>query len=520
MVGMAMRLRLADLLAGLSTVADMGYGLPVGEAMRSCLIGVALARRLNLSEAEVADTFYTSLLVHVGCVGFAHEMASVFGDESVANRAGAMTNFADPRDVLTTLIPETTRGMGPGARIKATTFIAVRGRALGRRYDTTVCEVGRETARRIKLPGGVQGALYQVKEWWNGGGNPIGLKGDEIVLPARIAKVAADAALFCDLGGTRLALDALGRRAGGMLDPSIVAELAANPEVLAEAGAGDPRQRILESEPAPFAERDEAELVDVASAFGDLVDLKTPFTAGHSMEVARLAKTAAEKLGLDEETVLRVQVAAHLHDIGRVGVLNAVWEKAGPLTSTDWEQVRLHAYHSERILASSPVLEPMARLAGMHHERLDGSGYHRGCRAREMPISVRVLAAADTFQAMTEARPHRLALSAGQAVEEVHREALAGRLDADAVAAVVDAAGHARKSALRDIRPGGLSAREIEVLRLVAHGCSNPQIATHLHISRRTAEHHVQHVYTKIGVSSRAAAALFALEHDLIRPAP
>lgn len=127
MVAMAMRLRLADVLAGLSMAADMGYGLPVGQAMRSCLIGVSLARRLDLSDAEVADTFYTSLLVHVGCVGFAHEMASVFGDENVANRAGAKTNLADPRDVITTLIPETTRGMGPAARIKATTFIAVRG---------------------------------------------------------------------------------------------------------------------------------------------------------------------------------------------------------------------------------------------------------------------------------------------------------------------------------------------------------------------------------------------------------
>ena len=183
--------------------------------------------------------------------------------------------------------------------------------------------MGRETARRLHLPDSVQGALYEVKEWWNGGGNPRGLKGHEIALPARIARVAADAALFSDLGGSQLALDALDHRAGGMLDPSLVAELAANPAVLAEADAGDPRQRMLESEPAPLAERDGAELVDVASAFGDLVDLKTPFTTGHSKEVARLAKAAAERLALDPETLRRVQVAAHLHDIGRVGVLNA-----------------------------------------------------------------------------------------------------------------------------------------------------------------------------------------------------
>lgn len=199
-----MALRLADLLAGLSVVADMGYGLPVGQALRSCVIGVTLARRLDLSEAEVSDTLYTSLLLHVGCVGFAHEMASIFGDEIAANRAGARTNFAAPREVLTVLIPRTVRDMAPAAGVRAAGYILFRGRSLGRSYDTTVCEVGRDTARRIGLGDGVQRSLYEVKEWWNGGGNPQGLKGDQIALPARIAKVAAEAALFNDLGGPRL----------------------------------------------------------------------------------------------------------------------------------------------------------------------------------------------------------------------------------------------------------------------------------------------------------------------------
>jgi HD-GYP domain-containing protein (c-di-GMP phosphodiesterase class II) len=273
---------------------------------------------------------------------------------------------------------------------------------------------------------------------------------------------------------------------------------------------------MLELEPSPFVERDEAELVAVAAAFGDLVDLKTPFTTGHSKEVARLGKAAAETLSLDQETVRRVAIAGHLHDVGRVGVMNAVWEKAGPLSSAEWEQARLHAYHSERILASCALLEPMARLAGMHHERLDGSGYHRGCRARDLPVGARVLAAADSFQAMTESRPHRPAFPASQAAEQLHREARAGRLDADAVAAVVEAAGQAHRSRARIRGPAGLSEREIEVLRLVATACSNREIAARLHISRRTAEHHVQHIYTKIGVSTRSAAALFAAEHDLL----
>ncbi len=289
---MATRLRLADLLAGLSTVADMGYGLPQGHALRSCLIGVGLARRLGLPEPEVADTFYASMLVHVGCVGFSHEMYAAFGDEMAANRAGAKTNFADPKDIFATLIPETMRGLPPSARVGAAAFILTHGRALGRRYDTTVCEVGRETARRLGLSEGVQRALYEVKEHWKGGGAPRGLKAEQILLPARIARVAAEAALFDYVGGSEMVVPALRRRAGGLLDPAVVAELLAQvPEMLDEVRTGDPRELVLAAEPDPVVEKELSELPNVAAAFGDLADLKSTFTHGHSRNVARLAKT-------------------------------------------------------------------------------------------------------------------------------------------------------------------------------------------------------------------------------------
>jgi HD-GYP domain-containing protein (c-di-GMP phosphodiesterase class II) len=517
---MAARLRLADLLGGLSIVADLGFGLPPETAMRSCLIGTALARELDVAEKDVADTFYTSLMLHVGCTAFAHEAAAAMGDELTVNSAVAKTNFADPRDVLKTFIPEATRGMSPRSQVRATTFIVTRGKSFGKRHETASCEVARETARRLGLPGSLQRALYEVHEWWKGGGAPRGLKGEEIALPARIARVASDAALFDDIGGPDLAADALRRLAGGMLDPSIVQAFIANARaLLAEANAGDPRERILEVEPEPAVDKDESEVPQVATAFGDLADLKTPFTHGHSKGVASLAKAAAESLRLDTATVSRLHLAALLHDLGRVGISNAIWEKPGSLTAAEWEQVRMHAYHSERILATSRALEPIAPLAGMHHERLDGSGYHRGCRAHDIPAAARVLAAADAFQAMTQARPHREPLTPEQAGEELVRDSRSGRLDSDVVAGVLAAAGQRRPGSGRDLRPAGLSEREIEVLRLVAQGCSNPEIAKRLYISRRTAEHHVQHVYGKIGASSRAAAALFALEHDLLAPA-
>jgi DNA-binding CsgD family transcriptional regulator len=223
-------------------------------------------------------------------------------------------------------------------------------------------------------------------------------------------------------------------------------------------------------------------------------------------------------MGLDRETVDRLHVAGLLHDVGRAGVSNAVWEKPGPLTGAEWEQVRLHPYYTERILATSSSLTPVAAVAGLHHERLDGSGYHRGCGASSLGSAARVLAAADSFQAMTQRRPHRPALDADQAGEELRGDAHRGRLDPDAVAAVLDAAGKPYRPARGGSQPGGLSSREVEVLRLVAEGCSNPEIGRRLGVSRRTAEHHVQHIYTKLGVSTRAAAALFALEHDLLVP--
>jgi DNA-binding CsgD family transcriptional regulator len=204
-----------------------------------------------------------------------------------------------------------------------------------------------------------------------------------------------------------------------------------------------------------------------------------------------------------------------LHDVGRVAISDAVWEKPDRLNGYEWEQVRLHGYHSERILAGSERLARLVPMVGMHHERLDGSGYHRGSRSADLPMPVRVLAAADAYQAMTQHRPHRPALAPEQAQLRLLDDARAGILDPDAVTAVLAAAGVDAVVA-RPEPPAGLSDREVEVLGLVANGCSNAQIAQRLVISRRTAEHHVQHIYTKIGVSSRAAVALFAMEHGLL----
>jgi HD-GYP domain-containing protein (c-di-GMP phosphodiesterase class II) len=208
-----------------------------------------------------------------------------------------------------------------------------------------------------------------------------------------------------------------------------------------------------------------------------------------------------------------VRRAGYVHDLGRAAVPSAIWERSGTLGHDAWAQVRLHAYHSEQVLARAKPLARLAALAGMHHERLDGSGYHRGVRAAQIPMAARVLAAADAFQALTADRPHRRAFPADRAAGQLAAMARDRLLDTDAVQAVITAAGSGNRAAAGR---GGLTPRQVEVLRLVTRGLSNRAIAAHLTISPRTAEHHVQDVYTRIGVSSRAAAAMYAMEHGLL----
>jgi HD-GYP domain-containing protein (c-di-GMP phosphodiesterase class II) len=489
----AVETRLADLLAGLSRLADLGFGLQAGEALRSCALATRLARSLDLPEEDARAAFYTALLHHVGCTGYAHETARVFGDELVLNLAAGRANPADPRDLFATFLPTLLRGRPPLERARLAAATLARGNRFGTAYTTAACEVGRDAARRLGLPETVQRGVYHVYEEWRGGGDPAGLAGDEIPAGSRLARLTGIAVLFDTAGGVELAADAVRRRGGGMLDPELAARFAGQAEVLlGEVNTSDPRAMVLEGEPRPVVTVPDRELAGVAATFADLADLKSPATHGHSREVAGL-----------------------LHDVGRVAVSDVVWEKPAPLSAHEREQVRLHAYHSERILAGSERLAALAPLAGMHHERLDGRGYHRGCSGPDLSLPARVLAAADAFQAMTQPRPHRPALAPEEAERRLLAAARDGSLDPDAVAAVLAAAGHDAVVARRE-PPAGLSAREVEVLGLVAEGCSNAQIAQRLVISRRTAEHHVQHIYTKIGVSSRAAAALFAMEHHLL----
>lgn len=510
--------RLLDLLAGLSLVADLGMAQPPEESLRSALVATGLARHLDLPDREVADCLYTALLQHVGCTAFAHETAMLLGGDDLAvNAAGSRTDFSHPSDMLWTFLPELTRGAGPLRSARLVTAAMRHGSRIDQGVSRANCEVAAATAARLGLGTPVQAGLLQMFEWWNGKGSPHGLAGDDLTLPVRVTHVASVATLLHSIGGTDLALTAVRRRAGRILDPAVVAAFEqVGPELLAHAEAIDPAAALLEVEPSPVqVVRTPQGIEAVARAFGDVVALKSPWFHTHPAVVAAVARAAAARLGLAGAALEEVHLAAWLQDIGRVGVPAGVWAKPGALTTAEREQVRLHAYHSERILHRSPTLAAVAVLAGLHHERCDASGYHRGVRGAALPMAARVLAAADTYAALTQDRPHRPCVTTEAAAATLSTEVAKGLLDGDAARAVLEVAGHVAPRLVVP-HPRGLTDRQVEVLRLLARGLSNREIARRLVISPRTAEHHVADIYLRIGVSSRAAATLFAMQHDLI----
>ena len=274
----------------------------------------------------------------------------------------------------------------------------------------------------------------------------------------------------------------------------------------------------LAEEPEPHLWVSPAHLDEVCRALADFVDLKSPYTAGHSPQVARLVEGAASELGLGEAEITTLRRAAHVHDLGNVSIPDLVWTKRGPLNPSERARVQLHAYHTQRILTVSPALRASGETAGVHHERIDGSGYHRGLPAAALPLGTRLLSAAEVYQSITEERSWRPGLDAADAAAELRREVSAGKFDRRTVDAVLAAAGHRSKSSRADRGwPAGLTDREVDVLRLLARGNSNKRIAAALHISEATVHTHLINVYGKIGVSTRSGATLFALEHDLVQ---
>lgn len=509
-------LRLAELVAALSLATDLGTGQPMEHALRVCLLAVELGGELGLGEQERADVYYVALLRAIGCVSDAHRVAARFGDELLANVQISLLDTAQPSDVVGMLLRHVGEGQPALQRARMIMAALAAGPDERNHIITAHCEVAERLARRLGMRDEVAIGVTQVYERWDGKGSPGWVRGEAILRAARIVTLARDAELFHRLGGADGATRVVRRRSGTLYDPAVAERFCRRASSLLRVLEIDSAwDAVLAAEPGPRPVLTSAARETATRAIADFVDLKSPFTSGHSSGVALLAAAAAGRLGLGEAETTALRQAGYVHDLGRVGVSAAIWDKPGPLTASEWERVRLHPYYTERVLARPLALAPLGAVAALHHERLDGSGYYRGIPAAMLSLPARLLAAADVYHALTERRAHRPAHSAGVAAEQLQAEARDGRLDANAVSAVLAAAGHTARAARREW-PAALSEREVEVLRLVARGLSNREMAKHLTIAEKTVGHHIQHIYNKIGVSTRAAATLFAMQHDLL----
>jgi HD-GYP domain-containing protein (c-di-GMP phosphodiesterase class II)/DNA-binding CsgD family transcriptional regulator len=512
--------RLAELIGALSLASDVAFAFPLEKAMRTCVLAVELGRRHGLPNDVLHDVYYSTLLTYAGCTAFTHEVSLLSGGDDIAvSNAIILLDLGDPVDTIKQLVTKVGAGQGFMERVRSVARVMLGGKAAGHQHAYSMCDVATSLARLLGMSAGVRGALTEICERWDGKGGPQGKAGEALLVPMRFVNVAHVAEIAHHRAGRASAIGVVKKRAGGQFDPAIVRTFAREAEALFEAIE---RQSIWEdflaAEPEPHATASAARFDDVALAFARVADLKSVWTLGHSSGVAQLADAAAEGLGLLDAEKRLLHRAALLHDLGRISAPNRIWDKPGKLSPSEWEVARMHSYWTERVLSRSALLRDVAELASAAHERLDATGYHRGVPSTLLGRPARILAVADAYHAMREPRPHRPPLDANEAAKILVGEVEACRFDREAVTAVLDTVG-AESRLARAAWPRGLTDREVEVLRLLARGLTNKQIASALDISPRTAQHHVIHIYRKIDLNSRAGAALFATEHGLIEPA-
>jgi len=511
--GNRVSVRLAELVAALSLGVDLGFGQPMEHVLRQCLIALRLAERLDLDDRTRSAVYYTALLVNVGCHTDAHEQAKWFGDDIVLKSGKYEPSGLRAAAAMIRLLGGA--GNPPLHRFRVGLEFALSGRHEVDRMIAQHAGFARMLAEQLGLPDDVLTSLGGAYEQWDGHGWPGLLKGEEVPVAARVAQLAEYAEVAHRVGGVGAVTSLARKRSGRQFDPALAALLCAEADGILEGlDAVGTWEAVIGAEPALAVTLSSEQFDAALEAIATFVDLKSPYTLGHSRAVADLAAAAASQLGLAGAEVATLRRAGLAHDFGRLGVSNAIWDKRGPLGTGEWERVRTHPYLTERMLHGSAALAPLGAIAVQHCERLDGSGYPRGLSGNAISVPARILGAADAYQAMREPRPHRQQRTADAAAEQLRADVKAGRLDADACAAVLGAAGH--RVPRRREGPAGLTPREVEVLKLLAQGLSNKEIGARLVISPKTAGNHVEHIYAKIDASSRATASLFAVQHGLL----
>ncbi len=506
--------RLAELVAALSLATDLGLGQPQQHIIRQTLIAMRMAELEDLSDDERAAIFYVSLLAWVGCVADAHEMGKWFGDDTAIHADSYLVDMTG-LPMMRFMLGHVGAGNSPIRRFTMIGRFLAGGSKEVEAAMASHCETSGDLSLRLGLGPEVREPLQQAFERWDGKGSPAKLAGDEIARIMRVVHIANDVEALHRMGGVDAALEMLRSRRGTEFDPELVDRFCAHAdELLASLDDLDGWDVLIGGQEALGHELSDEELDQVLEAFADYADVKSPFFLGRSRGVADLSAASATSVGLPRDDVVLLRRAALVHDVGSIGVPAGILDKTGRLTEAERERIRTHPYLTARTFSKPAALAAIGQLAAKHHERMDGSGYPAGLAGDGLPMTARLLAAADVYHALLEPRPHRPAFSREDAGQVLTAEVTSGRLDGDAVQAVLSAAGHrVRRQA---DHAGGLTAREVEVLVLLARGMSRKQIAQELTISAKTVSNHEEHIYAKLGVRSRGAAALFAMRNGLV----
>ena len=442
----------------MSLATDLGSGHPLERSLRACLLAFHFGAALGLDEAALRDVYYVTLLRWVGCTADPVR-AEIFGDEIALGPQIDGVELWNPVEMLDFLRRTVAQGQPAAQRELKVNAALATGIERSQVAVTAHCEIAQNISVRLGFPASVRDALGQIFERWDGHGVPGLAMAEGLSIAVRVMHIAMDAELFQRLAGADAAISVVRRRAGGFYDPDLAARFCREaPRLFTLLGTASTWETALAVEPGEHTWLADAQFDEALETIADFADLRSPSTAGHSRAVAELAEAAARGLGLPSDVVQAARRAGLVHDVGMTGIPMLMCEKAGPLSDSEWERLRLHPYYTERILARPRVLAHVGALASLHHERLDRSGYHRGLPASLLPPAARVLAAADVYRALTEPRPHREAFAAEAAARELRREVRAGRLDSEAVNAVLEARGH-RVGARRQRWPASASAK-------------------------------------------------------------
>ncbi len=413
-------IRLAELVAALSHALDLTEGQPDGHCVRCCWIGVHIGRAIGLSDAEIGDLYYTLLLKDLGCSSNAARVCNLFLTDDLAFKREAKLVNDGAVQALRFILGHTGRDVALATRVRTVINVVQHSTDFIHEIIDTRCHRGAQIARDMRFSAEVAGGIQALDEHWDGRGQPDGLAGERIPVFARIALMAQVVDVFQMSNGREAARREIHLRSGTWFDPRLVAAF----ERVADASEFWDRLASEDLETAVHALQpvqnpkpvDEDYLDEITSAFAQVVDSKSPYTHGHSERVAMFADAIAEELGFDPARRRWLMRAARLHDIGKLGVSNTILDKSGKPTPEEWQAIRMHAVHTERILGHVSAFADMAEIAAAHHERLDGNGYPKGLRADEIAIETRVITTADIFEAVTAKRPYRDAMPVDKAL--------------------------------------------------------------------------------------------------------